>query len=463
MRITKAQPGKAQIVAVSAITRSLVVATLCLLPLELGAQPSLRLADSTPTAANVVSCDLSPNADLLLMITRDATSPTTESRVLAYDAASFQLLETIDLGEGFATGLQFSESGLLALVAVSTCGGTVCTAGANRVEVIDTDASSPTYLEVVTTTPTTGSSGFGPASLTLTSGGRLFVPDRGADLVYVLDPPYTSVLMSIPAPGAPIGVTLSPNQQLAYVFGRSSTDCIVIDTVALTTTSFPIAGTTSTSSGTVGAAAHPSEPLLYHYRSMQSDQIFVIDTSASNQVTATISVPATCLRSAEITEDGRFLTVLDVDASTLLIVDVDPVSPTLHEVVDTLCLPGAGAAFTVEGLPTRPGFVATANLDRVTRITAGDREEFRRGDCNADGAIQISDAIFELAFLFGGGSVPTCDDACDNNDDGQVDISDVVYLLEFLFTSGRRPVVPGLSCGVDPSVDFLCCMDGVCP
>jgi len=79
---------------------------------------------------------------------------------------------------------------------------------------------------------------------------------------------------------------------------------------------------------------------------------------------------------------------------------------------------------------------------------------FVRGDCNADGRHDVSDAISALDALFLGGAV-TCLAACDANGDAcdgnaRVDISDPVYLLSWLFLGGPQPPAPFPLCGTDP-------------
>ena len=77
---------------------------------------------------------------------------------------------------------------------------------------------------------------------------------------------------------------------------------------------------------------------------------------------------------------------------------------------------------------------------------------FRRGDCNIDGSLNISDAVAALLSLFGGGSPPLCGDACDSNDDGSFDISDPVTLLGMLFSGFGNLPAPGPNlCGEDPT------------
>jgi hypothetical protein len=57
---------------------------------------------------------------------------------------------------------------------------------------------------------------------------------------------------------------------------------------------------------------------------------------------------------------------------------------------------------------------------------------FRRGDSNADGSFDLSDAVGILGHLFLGGGEPACMAAADVDDDGKVDISDPIRLLGWL-------------------------------
>jgi hypothetical protein len=85
---------------------------------------------------------------------------------------------------------------------------------------------------------------------------------------------------------------------------------------------------------------------------------------------------------------------------------------------------------------------------------------FRRGDCDGNGVVNITDPIFELNHLFRGGPRWLCDDACDSNDDGKTDISDPIVALAYLFQGGTAPPLPGPNeCGVDLTGDFL---SGLC-
>jgi len=73
----------------------------------------------------------------------------------------------------------------------------------------------------------------------------------------------------------------------------------------------------------------------------------------------------------------------------------------------------------------------------------------RRGDCNSDGGVDLSDAIFGLHHLFTGGPVPDCAEACEVNSDAASDLSDSVYILSFLFLGGPAPESPFPGCAED--------------
>jgi hypothetical protein len=128
---------------------------------------------------------------------------------------------------------------------------------------------------------------------------------------------------------------------------------------------------------------------------------------------------------------------------------------------------GATAAFDAD-FAAAPGdsflVVAMASVDGVVRGLAQMRTEivsdadgqFRRGETNSDGRLDISDPVFALGFLFLGGPAPRCADASDANDDGKVDISDSVWTLGFLFLGGPPPPAPGpTTCGRDETADGL--------
>jgi parallel beta-helix repeat protein len=61
------------------------------------------------------------------------------------------------------------------------------------------------------------------------------------------------------------------------------------------------------------------------------------------------------------------------------------------------------------------------------------------GDANNDGAADISDVVYLVAYIFSGGLPPNPLLAGDANCDTSVDISDVVYLIAYIFSGGAPP------------------------
>lgn len=90
---------------------------------------------------------------------------------------------------------------------------------------------------------------------------------------------------------------------------------------------------------------------------------------------------------------------------------------------------------------------------------------FRRGDPNGDGAMDLTDAIEILRFLFlGQPPVLDCEKSADTDDSGELDLSDAMGLLEHLFLGRPAPRPPFGGCGVDPTADGLdCSAPPACP
>ena len=120
-----------------------------------------------------------------------------------------------------------------------------------------------------------------------------------------------------------------------------------------------------------------------------------------------------------------------------------------------------GADDEIGGPDDKPGWDPSYGWGRVNARRSlsllGNR--FLRGDTNADGSVDISDAIFILAFLFDSGKALSCRDAADTNDDGLIDLSDPVQLLDYLFMGGSI-ASPGLACSLDLTLDALDCTAG---
>ncbi len=98
-----------------------------------------------------------------------------------------------------------------------------------------------------------------------------------------------------------------------------------------------------------------------------------------------------------------------------------------------------------------------------------ERPQFRRGDADASGLLQLNDAIFVFNFLFLGGPDTTCQEAADADNNNRVELTDGIRVLNFLFTGGPPPVDPGpTDCGTDSDApgspgDLGCVEYEACP
>ena len=102
--------------------------------------------------------------------------------------------------------------------------------------------------------------------------------------------------------------------------------------------------------------------------------------------------------------------------------------------------------------------IDTQTIYELSLDLSNSGDDFRRGDSNLDGALNLVDVTKTLLYLFGGGTTSLdCLDSADSNDDGTLNISDAVALLDYLFSGGEAPPAPTGSCGADDTDDALTC------
>jgi hypothetical protein len=108
------------------------------------------------------------------------------------------------------------------------------------------------------------------------------------------------------------------------------------------------------------------------------------------------------------------------------------------------------------------GSVASAPSGAVSATPTGPKGNiFRRGDIDANGVVEITDAVKLLGYLFLGGGTPECLEAGDTDNNGVVDITDAVTNLGYQFLGATPPAAPGpLTCGPDPAEPMLGCDKG---
>ncbi|MEM7261485.1 MAG: DUF5818 domain-containing protein [Planctomycetota bacterium] len=105
-------------------------------------------------------------------------------------------------------------------------------------------------------------------------------------------------------------------------------------------------------------------------------------------------------------------------------------------------------------------------VDNTTTECSPLGQAFRRGDMNGDASFDVSDPIQLIELLFVSSTPePPCRDAADANDDGANDVADIVFMLSNLFVTESPPLPsPHATCGSDPTVDGLDCLNyEACP
>ncbi len=128
-----------------------------------------------------------------------------------------------------------------------------------------------------------------------------------------------------------------------------------------------------------------------------------------------------------------------------------PVMTTL-EWSDSIGNPPVVNVIVVQGASFAPGFEnGIVTLDPQPAIP-----EFRRGDANQDGIVNLADGIWMLNELFQGGPSFDCAGAVDVNFDGQYDAADGISIFSWLFLFGPPPAAPFPDCGLPVGPQELC-------
>ena len=64
---------------------------------------------------------------------------------------------------------------------------------------------------------------------------------------------------------------------------------------------------------------------------------------------------------------------------------------------------------------------------------------YKCGDSNGDGKVTVSDIVYDINYLFKGGSPPAPFKAGDATCDSKVNVADVIFKISYLFKSGPPP------------------------
>jgi hypothetical protein len=207
-----------------------------------------------------------------------------------------------------------------------------------------------------------------------------------------------------------------------------------------------------------------------------SDPRFILPKETSIEGTATAALnggAGPAFLAIEILEDGTGVTMAAI---------VDDGSPfeTLppgrgHRLLEILYaagdegLPGESYAVRYTSRLGDPAVqvLLVVNGFEVIPLTAPGRVmlpgvRFQRADSNGDGAVDISDPMRTLRWLFLGGEAPGCIEAANANGSSAINIADAIYTFLFLFDGGPPPPHPFPGCDLAPAP--LGCLDpGECP
>jgi hypothetical protein len=125
----------------------------------------------------------------------------------------------------------------------------------------------------------------------------------------------------------------------------------------------------------------------------------------------------------------------------------------------------AASVHNVNVTSTDVSFIPT--LELVRRGEPPPADEFRRGDTDGTGRVDITDALVIFNFLFLGGRAPACRDTADTDDDGAIILTDGIVILNVIFLGSGSIAAPGFTaCGPDTtpaSPPFPPCEYDACP
>lgn len=87
------------------------------------------------------------------------------------------------------------------------------------------------------------------------------------------------------------------------------------------------------------------------------------------------------------------------------------------------------------GAPTALGYPYPLDFAFKTEYYA----DYICGDCNADGSVNVADAVWIINYIFAGGLPPDPLESGDTNCDGSCNITDSVWIINYIFAGGNAP------------------------
>ncbi len=288
-----------------------------------------------------------------------ATNHAIPGLIWVIDAASNEVVDTIDVGNDAPFALAISPDGIRGYVTQQThVPGIVGVLDLTADTVID-------RIEV----------GGNPTGIAVTpDGSRVYVATLGCDIpnndlcnpaVTVISAATNAVTRTIPVPGAPAAVVIDKSGSTVYV--RNGSVATVIDAATETVTgAIPVAGAQADS-----LALHPSGSTLYGSDAL-TDSVYAVDVNAPESPTIIPVGPQP--RGLAIHPTGKFLYATEVTTQTLVVINT-----ATKEVVDTVPA-GPGSLGQFVG-PACPQFRTSATIRIHAPLTLATRKPGASMNC----------------------------------------------------------------------------------
>ncbi len=166
-----------------------------------------------------------------------------------------------------------------------------------------------------------------------------------------------------------------------------------------------------------------------------SVQISGMELAASESLTVTLTAD-------ESIQIDNFGSAVSYDLQVQI---VSPTADTVFYTPDVQIDGSTSQLITPDWRPTGDSIVIavdtsmSGDFDSTVVVVNHNPPQFVCGDANGSGAINISDAVFLINYIFSGGQAPSPVLRGDANCSGGVNISDAVYLINYIFSGGAMP------------------------
>ncbi len=288
----------------------------------------------TTQALAPLALALSPDREHLYAVTQEpGTMGTGDAQMLVFDTDTGDTVGASPLTvandpstHGFPTSIALSADGDTGYVTVSRANGNTVTAGTDRVEIVD--LAQPTAPLPLGAIDTTLPSPYGVYDI-VRVGDTLYASSRINYRVLAIDT-LTNTFSSIFVGGKPTGLAVSPDESTVWAANRMQVKLVGVDASTNAVTSqlpIPLQGYESAAF----VAASPDGESVY-VTSAGSGSLARVELDTMSVIDPDIPTGCTRLAEIEIDRDGWYAYARCPNEDLLVIVDIDPMSPSYHDV-----------------------------------------------------------------------------------------------------------------------------------